>query len=292
MKTNTGDVERGQTAFHVSEAARATALVAMLVALTNVAALLFDPRDRADAGVFALDLCHGAIAAAVAVWFSRRRPRTLVGCELGFAAVTLPFLLGLWLPAIFDLETGHLSEPLMPHHFVLLGIAVGAPTRRVGIVFVVLFTAHASALARVFVAAGAGESVTREPWMTLLLAVLAVLMLHTRSRRRELEQRVAAAEQRARLLGDVARMLLSLRDRANTPLQTIEIAVALLETEGATPEHIAVMQRALARLSVVQQALSKSSAELASVAGDTLSPVGLEQALRELLRHDAGNAPT
>jgi signal transduction histidine kinase len=280
--------DRGQAAFDVREAARATTLVATLVALTNVAALAFDPRDRLLGAIFVVDLCHGALALLVTIYFARRTPRSVGWCEFGFALVTLPFLVGLWLPAIANLESGLVSEPLMPHHFVLLGIAIGAPTRRIGLPFVALFAVQAFALARVFSTEGAEAVVAHEPWMTILFAALAGLMLHTRSRRRALEQRVVAAEERARMLGEVARMLLALRDRANTPLQTIEIAVELLAEEGAGPDHIAVMQRSLARLALVQQALSKSSAELASLAGDDgISPVGLEQALHELLRRDS-----
>lgn len=287
-----GGAERGQTAFLTREGARATMLVATLVALTNAAALLFDPRDRSNRTIFVVDVCHGLLAMLVALWFARRPPKKLIWCELGFVSIALPFLAGLWLPAVADLEAGHVSEPLMAHHFFLLGVAISAPTRRVGLGCVALFALHASALAHVFVADGAEGSVTHEPWMTLLFAVLAGLMLHTRNRRRELEQRVVAAEQRARMLGEVARMLLALRDRANTPLQTIEIAVALLAEEGRPTENLAVIQRSLARLALVQQALSKSSAELASVAGnDAISPVGLEQALTELLRHDPMDAP-
>ncbi|HEY0253541.1 MAG TPA: hypothetical protein VGC41_18535 [Kofleriaceae bacterium] len=277
--------ELGQTA--TTQATRATALVAALVAMTNLFALGFDPRDHADSTVFVVDVCHGLLALCVALWFARTRSRSIVRSELGFALVTLPFAIGLWLPAIADFKTGHFSEPLMPHHFLLLGIAIGAPTWRSGLAFLGLFALHALALGHVLAGGADVSSLSHEPWMTLLFSTLAGLMLYTRNRRRQLEQRVAAAEERARMLADVARMLLSLRDRANTPLQTIEIAVALLAEDGGQPDQIAIMKRALARLASVQQTLSKSGAELAVIAGDAaMSPGDLEQSLRELLRHN------
>ncbi|MFT3698131.1 MAG: hypothetical protein QM831_33630 [Kofleriaceae bacterium] len=279
--------ELGQTATATTatQAIRATVLVAILVAAVNLVSLGFDPRDHTDKTVFFVDLCHGLLALVVAICIARCRPHSLLKSELGFAVVTLPFAIGLWLPAIADLNAGHVSEPLLPHHFLLLGIAIGAPTWRSGLALLVLFAVHALALGHVLATGTDVATLAHEPWMTLLLASMAGLMLYTRNRRRQLEQRVAAAEERARMLVDVARMLLSLRDRANTPLQTIEIAVALLDEDGHSPEQIKVMKRALARLASVQQTLSKSGAELAVIAGDAaMSPGDLEQSLRELLR--------
>ncbi len=252
----------------------------MLIAITNAVALVVDPRDRGDGAVFIFDLAHCIVAFAVAAWFARPAPKRVLSSELGFAAVALPFVVGLWLPAMEDFHSGHLSEPLMPHHFLLLGIALFAPTRRSGVVFLVAFTLHAFALGYVLT----GPSLSREPWMTILFASVSGLLLYARLRRHALEQRVTAAEERVRVLADVARMLLALRDRANTPLQTLEIAVALLAEDSAAPDQVAIMQRALARLASVQQMLSKTSVELAAIAGDSaMSPGDLEQALRELV---------
>jgi hypothetical protein len=268
-----------------SQAVRATILVAILVALTNLVSLAFDPRDHANEAVLVVDVCHGVIALGVAVWFIRSSITSIAVCELGFAVVTLPFVVGLWLPAISDLEAGHLSEPLLPHHFLLLGIAVSAPTLRVGVAFLVLFAGHAIVLGHVLAAGGDPALLAHEPGMTLLFTMIAGLMLFTAHRRRQLAQRVVAAEQRARMLADVAGMLLALRDRANTPLQTLEIAVAMLAEDGGAPEHVAIMQRALSRLAIVQQTLAKSGTELAGIAGETaILPADLEQSLRELLR--------
>lgn len=271
-----------------AQAVRVTALVAALIGATNFVSLIVDPRDRVDQTVFVVDLTHGAIALVVALWFARTKWRSDLAAELGFSIVVLPFLVGLWLPALDDFNTGHLAEPLMPHHFLLLGIAICAPTMRSGSVFLALFTLHALALGHVLAGGADIETLSREPWMTFLFAALAGMMLYTRGRRRQLEQRVAAAEERARMLADVARMLVSLRDRANTPLQTMEIAVALLEEDGVALDQIKVMQRALRRLASVQETLSRSGSELAAIAGDPgVSPVDLEQSLRELIARDA-----
>jgi hypothetical protein len=265
--------------------ARTVALAAMLVTLTNLCSLFLDPRDHANQVVFTVDVGHGILALLVMLWLLRDpASKSVAACELAFAAITLPFLLGLWLPAIADLETGHLSEPLMPHHFLMIGIVIGAPTRRIGVAFLALFALHAIVLGQVLLTATSSATLAHEPWMTLLFSSLAGLLLYTRHRRRELEGRVAAAEERVRMLAEVARMLLALRDRANTPLQTIEIAIALIAEDSAPSEEIAVIERALVRLATVQQTLSRTGAELTSFADEvSISPVDLEQALRNLL---------
>lgn len=263
-----------------TEAKRTTLLVATLTALATLSALVFDPRDHADRTLFAVDLCHSAIAVAVGAWFARPRPHGVIASELGFTAMLLPFLVSLWMPPMADLRDGTLSEPMMLHHFLLLSIAIFSPTRRSGVVFLIVFTLHAVALGQAL----SGPALAREPWITLLFASVASLLLYTRLRRRLLEQRVDAAEERVRVLADVARMLLALRDRANTPLQTLEVGVSLLADDVADPEQLAIMQRALGRLASVQQMLSKTSVELAAIAGDSgMSPGDLEEALRELV---------
>lgn len=277
----------GRDATVAKQAARTTALVAALIAATNVIALLVDPHDSSDPTVFAVDVTHAAIATLIALWFSRARARSVLAAELGFAVAVLPFLLGLWLPVIDDFASGQLAEPLMGHHFLLLGIAICAPTMRSGIAFLALFVGHALVLVHVLSAGGDVSTLAREPWMTCLFAAIATMLLYTRARRRRLEQRVASAEERTRMLVDVARMLVALRDRANSPLQTMAIAVELLAEDGVSSDQIRVLQRSLHRLTRIQETLAWSGTQLATIAGDVaVTPDDLEQSLRELLRQN------
>jgi hypothetical protein len=182
------------------------------------------------------------------------------------------------LPQAHDLRGGELLEPMLAHHFLLLGIAVAAPSWRIGSIAIVVFTAHAFALWQVLSGAGPSPALDREPWFTLLFGVIAMMLLYARERRRRLEQRLTAAEARARLLAQVSRLLFSLRDRANTPLQTIEIAIALLERGYDTPATVEMLRRALERLIAIQRALAATQAPT-----DDLIPQDLEGALQDLL---------
>jgi len=266
-----------------TERERTTLLACTIIVAVNVASLILDRRDREFLTLTVVDITHAVLAAGVALTLVRAQaPWSQRGCELAFVVVTAPFLAGLWLPQMHDLRANQLLEPMLAHHFLLLGIAIAAPSWRSGVALIGLFTIHALALWRVLAHAAPTPALDREPWFTLFFAIIATMLLYTRERRRELESRLAAAEARAQTLTQVSRMLLALRDRANTPLQTLEVAIALLEEQAPTDPRLVLMRRALARLVAIQKALAAS--ELRSA--DLEMPVDLETSLHELL--DAG----
>ena len=135
--------------------------------------------------------------------------------------------------------------------------------------------------------AASTPALDREPWFTLFFAEISTMLLYTRSRRRDLEQRLAAAETRAQTLAQVSRMLLALRDRANTPLQTFEVAIALLEQgDRAGDARVELMRRALERLDPIQQALAETDARPTNL--DT--PLDFEASMHALLDERPGLA--
>lgn len=266
-----------------NQAVRITLLTICAIVVVTLASVALDERDRGDRTLLIADLAHGVLALALAGVLWRLRARaSLVTCEVLYVVATVPFLIGTWLPQICDLEAGRLSEPLLAHHFLLLGIAVSAPSLRTGALMIGVFVVHALALGHVLAAnAGASPTLAHEPWFTLLFGVIAGLLAFTRARRRDAEVRLLVAEQRARVLSQVSGVLLALRDRANTPLQTLEVAIALLEQDAAIADdpRLALMRRALARLIAIQHTLV--AGELRS--NDLAIPHELEDSVRELL---------
>lgn len=267
------------TAIKQTEAARTTFLAAAIITGINVVSLILDRRDHAFAALMVTDAVHALIAAAVAFAMTRgKRAWTPLACDIAFVIATGPFLVGMWLPQTHDLKSNEFLEPMLAHHFLLLGIAVVAPSWRSGSAMIALFTAHAIALWQVLSGAGTSPSLDREPWFTLVFAVFAMMLLFTRERRRKLEQRLANAEARAVMLAQVSRMLLALRDRANTPLQTLEVAISMLEQGDSSRVTISMLRRALDRLVVVQRAISATQGPV-----EDLVPQELEVLLQELL---------
>jgi hypothetical protein len=99
-----------------------------------------------------------------------------------------------------------------------------------------------------------------EPWITLIYATVAVGMLVSRARRREALGEAARAMAHAAAVERVARLLLGVRDRANTPLQTIALGTAILKRHGAgEPRVTAAMDRAVRRLRRLSRALQRAS---------------------------------
>jgi hypothetical protein len=254
--------------------------ISLVIFAVNVLSLIGDSRDHANPPLFIVDSIHAAISITVAIvawralqsWSDRR-------LELAFALLTAPFLVGLWLPQAYS-HGGHV-DPLLASRFLLLGLAVSAPTWRSGAIALVVFTAHSVLLWHVLVEDVSTFALDREPWFTLFFAGIAGMLLYTREHRRGLERRLAAAEARAQTLTQVSQVLLALRDHANTPLQTLEVAVSLLEQESPVKP---AMRRALQRLSAIQSTLARES----SHSFDLDVPLDLDAALRDLM---AGQKP-
>jgi hypothetical protein len=259
---------------------RTLASISLVIAAVNVLSLLLDPRDHAYRPLFVTDLAHGVIAIVIAIAAARARaPWSETTSDLVFVVVTVPFLVGLWLPQSFDASRGTAIDPMLAHHFLLFGIAVSAPSWRSGVAMISVFTIHAIVLWHTLTGAVSAPALDREPWFSVFFAVIASMLLYTRERRRGLEQRLAAAEARAGTLTQVSRLLLALRDRANSPLQTLEIAIAMLEQQHRVEDLLPPMRRALARLVAIQQTLAIDELR----AADLDVPLDLEAALRELL---------
>lgn len=260
-----------------TETVRTTFLAAAIIAGINLASLTLDQRDHAFPALMAVDIIHFLIAATITLLMWRRTWSTRA-CDLAFVIATAPFIVGMWLPQTYDLG-GDLVEPMLAHHFLLLGIAVVAPSWRSGAAMIVVFIVHALALSHMLVeAVGSSPALDREPWFTLVFGVFAAMLLYTRERRRKLEKRLSAAEGRAQMLAQVSRVLLALRDRANTPLQTLEVAISLLEEGHDTPATQAMLRRSLERLVTIQRALSATH-----IPTDDLVPQEFEATLKDLI---------
>jgi hypothetical protein len=96
-----------------------------------------------------------------------------------------------------------------------------------------------------------------EPWITLVWAGAAGGMLAFRVRTQRIERRLLLARAEAESLERVARLLLVLRDGANTPLQSLELAVTLLRQRA--PDNAALlntMERALTQLRALTQRMA------------------------------------
>ncbi|HEY4179513.1 MAG TPA: ATP-binding protein [Kofleriaceae bacterium] len=195
-----------------SSAHRTIAMISIVIGVVNVLSLFADTRDQGHPALFVVDAVHAAIAFAVAIRArSARSSWSNQSLELVYAAITAPFLVGLWLPQVFAPAV----DPLLPSQFLLLGLAVTAPTWRSGTIALAVFTAHAVAMWLVLVAPASSFALNQEPWFTLFFACIAVMLLYTQKNRRDLERRLEESHR----LEAIGRLAAGVAHEINTPLQ-------------------------------------------------------------------------
>jgi len=166
-----------------------------------------------------------------------------------FTAVTLPYLIIFAVAEVAMAALGHPWMPLTGHRLLMLGIGLLAPTGlRLGLGLIGAFALEAVLL---WYGLGLNERLDMpwEPWITLVWCGTGCGLLVFRVRTQRIEQRLQKARAEAESLERVARLFLAMRDAANTPLQSLEVGVSLLQQRS--PENAALlvtMERALARL--------------------------------------------
>ncbi len=243
------------------DAYRASLVIASLVLVAELAFTAIDLSWSAPALLVSLRLAHAflALGLLIALVLLRKQFRWGHG-DLVLVIVGLPFLPIFW---IAELAVAALGEPWAPFvgaKLTAVGLAMLTPARLwLGALFVALYVGEALAIWTVEeFARHAALLATGEPWVTVSFGVLALVMLGYRARTRRTEQEFIRTRVQAESLEALARIFLAVRDRANTPLQTLEVGVALLEKRHPDAAPIAArMERALSRLRSLSGTLSR-----------------------------------
>ncbi|HLL01074.1 MAG TPA: hypothetical protein VK539_10830 [Myxococcaceae bacterium] len=175
-----------------------------------------------------------------------------------FTAVALPYLPIFAVAEVAMASSGLVWLPLTGHRLLSLVIGLLAPTGlRLGSLLVGSF-----ALESVILWYGLGLhhrlQMPWEPWVTLVWGGAAVGLLAFRVRTQRIERRLLLASAEAESLERVARLLLVLRDGANTPLQSLELALTLLRQRSPadTAALLNTMERALTQLRTLTQRMA------------------------------------
>lgn len=245
------------TAPEISEARRGTVAAALIAMVGEAAIALIDANVIGAGPLVAARLVHVAVAAAALVWLFMRPP-SVRAAEIAFAFVAIPFLPVLLVSELSLAPLGDIRDHGSWYKLVMVGVASLAPADpllpsilvvALGMQRVVLrYLLHVPPIA------------PGEPWITLFFAVIAVAMLLTRASRREAVARAARVEAHAAALERVTRLLLHVRDRANTPLQTIALGTAIMKRRCADERRVtAAMDRAVLRLRRLSKALQRAS---------------------------------
>jgi hypothetical protein len=166
-----------------------------------------------------------------------------------FIAVGLPYLIIFAVAEVAMAASGLVWMPLTGHRLLMLGIGLLAPTGlALGLGLIGAFALEAVLLWYGLDLNGHLD-MPWEPWITLVWGGTACGLMVFRVRTQRIEQRLQKARAEAESLERVARLFLAMRDAANTPLQSLEVGVSLLQQRS--PENAALlvtMERSLTRL--------------------------------------------
>jgi hypothetical protein len=201
---------------------------------------------------------HAALAAAILLFLVLRPQAPMRVVMASFVALIAPVLP---LMIVWTLATpeAHVIEPFIAQKMVLVGVALLTPeSATLGLVLTGIVVAEAVALSMLRLAGGrAGE-----PWVTLFYAMFAVGLLLHRASERRLAMQLVRMTAEARALEQIARESLDVRDRLNSPLQTLELGLELLSRSATADDDLSLLARlksTVERLKALSQRLARGS---------------------------------
>ena len=188
-----------------------------------------------------------------------RRPQATV--RLGsavFLANNVVILAALWITSGYWATTGMAWTPFQANKLGTLAVAMLAPQLGVGLASIAGFVAVALGKSYVL-----GPEIQRgfpvgEPWLILIYALFAGVLLIYRLRGLAIEREMLRVQAEAAASQQLARTFLRLSDYANTPIQTIAFATRLLRAKNRdelTP-IVDRLERAVERLTELSEALT------------------------------------
>jgi hypothetical protein len=195
-----------------------------------------------------------SVGLIVLLLIRRRRATVCLGSTV-FLLNVLVILVALWITSGFWAST-HAWTPFQANKLGILAVPLVAPDLRAGLVSIAGLAGTAIAKFYVLDPEIQRRLPVGEPWFVLIFAIFGGVLLVYRLRGLAFERDVLRLQAEAAVAAQVARGFLRLRDYANTPIQTIVFATALLRKRNPDLEPIlACIDRAATRLMELSRAL-------------------------------------
>lgn len=202
-------------------------------------------------------LVSTSLAGLLVFWC--RRPNAVL-CRIAFLAVVASAIVAMTVNQHLLAESRRLF-PFMGHKAMLVAIALIARSRSLGLIAIGAVTLAGTLQA--LASGGTTAAVGSEPLLTCLFAVIAVVMLLLRSRGHSAERALVLARADTTAAQHLASTFLAIRDLANTPLQTLVLAIGVLERRhGTESELVGGMKRALEQLQRLNEVLVTAELDL------------------------------
>jgi hypothetical protein len=265
-------------------------LASAMACIAGVGTLVFLLVDLRGVGVRPVELIvrivHLLIFAGVGVWlWARRRRPTRRLATIAALTMWAPYFVTLWLSEETAALAGHPWGPFVGHKMLFIGTAVIIPgSPWFGAAMLLALGLHALALwFYLDLGTASADLPLDEPWATVGYLCVAGVLYGVRIHQGRVEHELARVRAEAKSLEVSTEVLIVLHDLMNTPLQVLELAIALLRQRrlGDDPVINAAVH-ALARLQVLRDQLPVSTATRAS-----LDPEVLRRLQAAVASHDA-----
>lgn len=209
-----------------------------------------------------LNAAHVAISLIVGAWLyvNRNDVPSIESLEIGFFIVSAPFLVTTWVGETSGLALGQLRQPFIPFQFLCIYIAVLSPGRvLIAAAEIVVTLIVAVAFWFVLKAQYPLTGVTGEPYATLTYGLISLMLLSARAYRRSIVQKLEKTKAEAEAFERAARLFLAVRDRANSPLQVINLCATLIQARNPDEvETVERLQRSLVKLQELTDILAET----------------------------------
>lgn len=191
------------------------------------------------------------VATASALLWVRRRTASDALCAIIFCCVVAPFGLTFWLTELSHAQSGRYEQPFVGPKLMLFVVSALCPTRPrwLAPLLLILFTLEMAAI-WIYMGFGGNPVVlaTGEPWISLSYVLLACFLFGSRLHWMRLHEELAVARAEATILQTTNDAFVAVQDLANTPLQSLEIALTLMRRTRPTDPLVRSADRAVSRL--------------------------------------------
>lgn len=210
-----------------------------------------------------LNAGHSAISFFVGLWLyvNRHDIPSVKSLEIAFFIISAPFLINTWVGESSGLAMGQIRQPFIPFQFLCIYVAVLSPGRVLIAAAEIVVTLCVAVAFWFFLKAAQYPltGVTGEPYATLTFGLIALMMLSARAYRKRIIQKLEKTKAEAEAFERAARLFLAVRDRANSPLQVINLCATLIQARNPDEvETVERLQRSLVKLQELTDILAET----------------------------------
>lgn len=177
--------------------------------------------------------------------FQLRRRWNMHLAKIFFSILLLPLFAIAWFNHVAMIHSQDMWVPFKGFYIIVLGLAIVAPTGHlINFYFLLGFIVETIAIWYVLdIPHRSNMILSGEPYYILGTSIACSLLLLSRYQDEQKIKYLVAEKTKGEFARNLARVLLTMRDRVNTPLQNISLLIHLLKTSPEiTPRAVAILE--------------------------------------------------